>query len=81
MVEYIAVSDGTCSACRGMGACPTYGNDVPCMTCGGSGKRPEGVPSPVGGYYFNHELGVVIGPDPKGTASTPEQAIREARKK
>lgn len=81
MVEYIQVPDGTCYACRGMGSCPIYGNDVPCYSCGGSGKRPKGEPAPTGGYYFDEALGVVIGPDPKGTAETPEQAVLEYRSK
>lgn len=80
MSEYIKVPNGTCRRCRGMGSDPTDGNDVPCWDCGGTGKRRSVEPRPEGGYYFDEGLGVVIGPDLKGTASTPEEALRDAGK-
>lgn len=78
MAEYIEVPDGTCHRCRGMGSDPT-GSDVPCWDCDGTGKRRIPEPRPAGGYYFDTDLGVVIGPDPRGTAVTPEQAMKEYR--
>ena len=39
--QLIRVEPGTCPKCRGIGSDPVMGNDVPCSSCGGSGKVRE----------------------------------------
>lgn len=36
--EGLLLNEDDCPNCKGMGSDPTFGNDVPCYTCGGSGR-------------------------------------------